>query len=419
MLGGLRPRRALTRLTAVTAGVLVAAAMTAQPASAAAPPKNAVAPNGSRVVAEKKVAKSRAVDLTVASKAMRRNMPVRVLLPRGWKATAKRTWPVVLLLHGGADNYTSWTKKSDIAKFTEKDGVIIVMAEAGRAGNYTNWHNYGKGGPPAWETFHLREVLPIIERAYRGSTTRAIVGNSMGGYGAAAYTARNPGMFRHMASFSGIVATQLPFVPAIIMKAQKQEKTDPYAMWGYPRVNKSVWDAHDPLHLAANFRGTKLYFSSGTTSLRGELDPPNQKWHPASLGEPTSAYTIRALTAKLKSLGIPATVNLYGNGSHSWPYWQRELHRVWPSIMKTLGASRASAAQEAPADDSAGWNLLPKVPDLRDTPIAPRLGGGDRPKDEDQNDENQNDEGRKDEGRKDGPREDGDLRDRLPLPDIF
>ena len=30
---------------------------------------------------------------------------------------------------------------------------------------------------------------------------------------------------------------------------------------------------------------------------------------------------------RLKALGIPATVDAYGPGTHSWPYWERKLHR--------------------------------------------------------------------------------------------
>jgi diacylglycerol O-acyltransferase / trehalose O-mycolyltransferase / mycolyltransferase Ag85 len=46
-----------------------------------------------------------------------------------------------------------------------------------------------------------------------------------------------------------------------------------------------------------------------------------------------------AFTARLRQLSIPATVDLYDNGTHSWPYWQRELHKAWPVIARALGIS--------------------------------------------------------------------------------
>ena len=42
--------------------------------------------------------------------------------------------------------------------------------------------------------------------------------------------------------------------------------------------------------------------------------------------------------ARLRRLGIGAQVDLYGDGTHSWPYWQRELHRSWPLLMRAIGA---------------------------------------------------------------------------------
>ncbi|HEX3813884.1 MAG TPA: hypothetical protein VHX59_13700 [Mycobacteriales bacterium] len=28
--------------------------------------------------------------------------------------------------------------------------------------------------------------------------------------------------------------------------------------------------------------------------------------------------------------------DFYGNGTHSWPYWQRELHRSLPMLLRAL-----------------------------------------------------------------------------------
>lgn len=35
--------------------------------------------------------------------------------------------------------------------------------------------------------------------------------------------------------------------------------------------------------------------------------------------------------------GVPITTNFY-TGSHSWPYWQREMHSIWPSMMSAIHA---------------------------------------------------------------------------------
>jgi diacylglycerol O-acyltransferase / trehalose O-mycolyltransferase len=46
-----------------------------------------------------------------------------------------------------------------------------------------------------------------------------------------------------------------------------------------------------------------------------------------------------ALRDRLRALGIAAHFDFYGPGTHTWPYWQRELHRSW-----TLLASAQDAA---------------------------------------------------------------------------
>jgi len=40
---------------------------------------------------------------------------------------------------------------------------------------------------------------------------------------------------------------------------------------------------------------------------------------------------------QLAALHIPVTVDAYGNGTHDWPYWQRDLHRALPFLLKALG----------------------------------------------------------------------------------
>ncbi|GAA3130745.1 alpha/beta hydrolase family protein [Planomonospora alba] len=294
----------------------------------------------------------RMVDLTISSPAVDARLPVRVLVPRGWSKNADRTWPVLYLLHGGADDYTSWTRMTGIAEITEDLDAIVVMPEAGRAGNYSDWYNGGRGGPPRWETFHLKELRRLLETGYRAGTRRAVAGLSMGAYGAMKYAARHRGMFRFVGAYSGVMSTRLPGIPDLIMNAQAAEGADPKALWGDPVRNRTVWKANDPAAHAGNLKGVGVYISSGTTSLPGELDPPGTPWSPAHLSEPVSAYTTKDLVARLRLHGIKPTVHLYKDGTHSWPYWQREFIRSYPMILDALGLPRDGGP--SPLDDSSG-----------------------------------------------------------------
>jgi len=331
-------------------------------------------PGSARVVREKWLG-PRMLDLLISSPSIGRLTPVRLLLPQGWSKGAGRSWPVLYLLHGGADTYTSWTRMTDVAAFTENLDAIVVMPEAGRAGNYSDWHNGGRGGPPAWATFHLYEVRRLLEIGYRAGTRRAVAGLSMGAYGAMKYAAAS-GLFRFAGAYSGILATELPGIPAVIMNAQSAEKQDPLALWGHPRRDRKVWAANDPLALASNLRGVSLYISSGTNSFLGPLDPPGSPWHPAHLGEPISAYTAKALSKRLRALGIEHTLHLYGNGTHTWPYWIREFKSSYPMILAALGLKGGgpAKAETARADDWRLDNAVPLTPPNAVQPAPLPLG---------------------------------------------
>jgi S-formylglutathione hydrolase FrmB len=43
-----------------------------------------------------------------------------------------------------------------------------------------------------------------------------------------------------------------------------------------------------------------------------------------------------SFTRRLRQLHAEVTVDLYGNGTHNWVYWQRELHRAWPLLTADL-----------------------------------------------------------------------------------
>ncbi|MFI6516211.1 alpha/beta hydrolase [Spirillospora sp. NPDC050679] len=260
---------------------------------------------------------------------------VRLLTPRGWSRDASRTWPVLWLLHGGVDNYTAWTRETDVEQLTADSDVLVVMPEGGRCGNYSDWWNHGRGGPPRWETFHMDEVRRILERDYRAGTARVIAGNSMGGLGAMKYAARFPGSFRAAAAFSGYLHTLYGHRPGDDSTGWGPSfacpGTDWRRVWGDPDDQAAIWHAHNPYDLADRLRGVRLWVASGdgrAGSLGGLpfTDPVEAAAHDHA----------QAFLGRLDALGIPVTARLYA-GQHQWPYWQRELHRAYPMLMDALG----------------------------------------------------------------------------------
>ncbi|MFI7585942.1 alpha/beta hydrolase [Spongisporangium articulatum] len=326
-----RPVARFSVLVALVAGTTVAAA-----SAQAATGVGTRADDGAEIVGESWSADGRQVVVQVRSPAMGETLPVKLILPRGWSFAAARTWPVMMMLQGGGgDTYDTWSRKTDIDTLATAWQVITVFPEAGPHGLYTDYYNKGAFGKPAWETFHTQEVLQLVERAYRANTTRAVAGLSSGGYGAAAYATRNPGMFRYMASYSGLVAIRMPLVRWFVYFSSGD--ADPSARFGVPFRDERNWEQHDPLYLAANLRGTGVFLSSGYTGLPSPADTVG--WTPIQAVEPASAANTSALVLKLRALGIPVTTDFYPLGEHDWVSWQRELHRSWPVMMQAIGAT--------------------------------------------------------------------------------
>ncbi|WP_406509958.1 alpha/beta hydrolase [Streptomyces sp. NBC_00212] len=294
------------------------------------------ADDGARVIAERHVG-PRQLDLTIDSPALGTTAHVRLLTPDGW-SPGRHDWPALWLLHGCCGGYADWTKYTDVAQLPQLRRTLVVMPEAGAAGWYSNWWNYGKGGAPRWETFHLAEVKQIIERGYGAGGRRVAAGLSMGGFGALSYAAHHPGFFRAVASYSGTVhpLLQVPggFGPDWFLNLDRQVGADPYAIWGDPVRQRTVWAAHDPTVQASSLRGLPVFLSCGNGKPGGPYDPPGTK-------DPNEAYfeqQNRALAARLRALGSPAVTDFYGPGIHEWPYWQRELHRSLPLLLTALSA---------------------------------------------------------------------------------
>jgi S-formylglutathione hydrolase FrmB len=311
----------------VRAAVLLLSLVALLTAASAAP----AAEHRARIVDQRAVA-PRTVDLQVASPALDATVPVRLLLPQGFAERPRKRWPVLLLLHGCCSDYTAWTANTDVEGLAAGEDVLVVMPSGGAYGWYSNWLR-----GPQWQRFHLRELRRLLEREFQAGPRRAVAGLSMGGHGAMKYAARRPRLFRAAASYSGVTATRVPegFPAALLQTAPAFGVEDPLALWGDPQAQREVWDRNDPIELAARLRRQRyLYVSSGDGS-PGPLDPPGTA--PDRL-EAAIGLQNEAFVARLRELRIRHTAELYGPGTHTWPYWERALQRSLPGLLRAIGA---------------------------------------------------------------------------------
>ncbi|HLV74232.1 MAG TPA: alpha/beta hydrolase-fold protein [Vulgatibacteraceae bacterium] len=297
----------------------------------------AKAPNGATITGVKKV-KSRMLDVTIASPSLGAKVRTRVWVPKGWKAGSDKTWPVVYAYHGGNNNYQSWTKDGKIEKVAAPYNVMVVMPEGGSKGSYANWYNGGKGGIPMWENFHIREVIPLMERNFGAGSSRAAIGLSSGGQGAIVYAQRHRGLFKYASSYSGALNISAPGMPAILTAMNREAGT---AIWGDPVTARANWRAHDATVNVAKLKGIGVYVSSGNGE-PGPFDDPNTPPHHAGrIGEQLAGVMNENFVAAAERAGVPVTANLYGPGMHNWKYWRREVQRNWPAVAAAIGARKA------------------------------------------------------------------------------
>lgn len=284
------------------------------------------------------------VALWVYSPAMNKEIQVQLLLARDWYADPAAKFPQLTTLDGlrAQDDQSGWILNTDIEQFYRDKNVNVILPIGGESSFYTDWNEPDRGTHYMWETFLIRELPPIVEGQWRSTNVRGIQGLSMGGTAAMMLAARNPGFYRYAASFSGILQLTSYGMPQAIQFALRDGGGyDSGKMFGPP--SDPAWAAHDPYELAEQLRGTSLYISSGT-GMVGPHDSPSDipllATNYSGVGlEVLSRVTTQQFAARLNELGIPGKAVYRPSGTHTWPYWEFELHESWPQAAAALGLS--------------------------------------------------------------------------------
>ncbi|MGP4110292.1 alpha/beta hydrolase [Streptomyces sp. 4N509B] len=348
-------RRGFTGVAAVAVGVAGVAGGTGAALAAATGTARAEGggsrrgtTGGARVVGET-WHDERTLELTVDSPALAATESVVLLVPDGWRRRGSgRRWPVVYLLPGGDGDPWRWLFQHGAEQVEELREVLVAIPGMPLFGFYTDWWNGGEGGPPRVETFHVREVMPLLEREYGADRRRVAIGDSQGGFGALAYAGRHPGIFRGVAAFSAGVH---PLAHADVWLAGAAfAGIDGLRVWGDPVAQREVWTAHDPYYLAGHLKDIPVHLSCGDGTL-GVLDPPDTEPDPfipgteewverlpddvLSLTEAICGMESRALANRLIALGTPVTARFYP-GTHAGDYLWRELRVAVPPLLAAL-----------------------------------------------------------------------------------
>jgi S-formylglutathione hydrolase FrmB len=299
----------------------------------------------------------------MTSGALRAPVRTRVLLPGGYVASPQRRFPVLYLMHGGFGRACDWTDRGGAEQITAGAPLIVVMPGGGNGGWCTDWHNGGRGGPPMWETFHIRQLIPWVDARYRslaGRHGRAIAGTSTGGFCAMSYAARHPDLFAWAGSFSGAVdIVHNGPVVAVIGAEAIADGGGRHDVFGSRRANLIGWRAANPCDLAANLRGLILYLATrdGRSGGGRPADFVEQQVHEMNL----------AFHQRLLELGIDHVWRDRGAGAHSWRHWQADLREALPLMLTTFAnppetPSAFSYTTATGRYDVYGWQVALRPP---------------------------------------------------------
>lgn len=319
------------------------AASVASPVAGSAAPTDHFDEHDLALVAEERLS-DRVVDLTFETPALAGRTKARVLLPSGYDPSAATRYPVLYLLHGGAGQYTDWANEGAV-ELTAGLPLITVLPDAGRSAWYTDWYNNGAGGPPMWETYHVRQLIPWIDDHFATVGTRAgraIAGLSSGGFGTMSYAGRHPDLFVAAAAFSGALDTNTPPVVAgkVIDGLAAQDRGVPGSLFGIREIEEVRWRGHNPWDLAPNLRGMTLVVRAGNGMSGGEFggggptDPGGFFLERACYDQSVSFHN------RLDALDIEHVWDDYGPGTHNYAYWRDGLRKTLPVFMDVFAERR-------------------------------------------------------------------------------
>jgi putative tributyrin esterase len=248
-------------------------------------------------------------DVVFHSATLGREMQYRVMLPAS--VASQQKLRVVYLLHGGGGGFRDWSNYSDVARFTKAD-LVLVMPQ----GDYSYYVNAVE--PPAnrYEDYIVQDLLSDVEAKFpvaQGRANRAIIGVSMGGFGAIKIALSNPGLFAFAGALSP--AIDVPRRPFSFRRVQQSRAMRSiFGPWGSDARRRK-----DPFLIARTVAPAKAPYLFVSCGADESLLPANREFA-AVLAEQHLPYEFHV---------VP--------GGHEWTQWNKELAALFDSLFQRLG----------------------------------------------------------------------------------
>lgn len=279
--------------------------------------------------------------MVMHSRILNQDVHFSVCLPENYY-TSKKSFPVVYLLHGLGDNETSWLEYGQISQYADKSvaddetkPMIFVMPEAFRT-YYVNDYKSSF----LYQDMFVKELVPHIDSLFRTLADRqhrALMGYSMGGFGA---------LVLHL-KFPGIFGATVPL--SISIRTDEQYMTEDASGWN---------DQWGRLFGEPGFKGkdriTDYYKQNSPFYILSQMPADAIKKLNIYIDngdkEQTLCRSNEELHILMRNLNIPHEFRVR-DGGHSFQYWCSAL----PDALRFLSDAFEGKAYRG--------DILPKIPE--------------------------------------------------------
>src|SRR5947209_1333322 len=273
-------------------------------------------------------AKRRYESVAFESRLVGASLPYNVILPSDYKrdSSKHKRYPVVYLLHGLAGSADDWvSSRAHLADYAAQYPFIIVVPE-GKDG----WYTDGTAANEKFESYFVEELIPDVDRRFRTVASRegrAVAGLSMGGYGSLKFGLKHPELFAFAASMSGALGA-----PSWTPDQPLPDFVKPSVTRVYGPAGSEVRRANDIFRIAREMTAERVaslpyfYLDCGTE----DFLISNSRDFSALLIEKKIPHEFRELP-----------------GTHSWPYWDRQVQEILKLAAQKLSPASDDSKQKA------------------------------------------------------------------------
>ena len=248
-------------------------------------------------------------DITFTSISLGRVISYRVILPAA--VMPNRKLPVVYLLHGGGGSYRDWSNYSDVAGYAEQ-GYLLVMPE----GNNSYYTNSAEHPQDKFEDYIVKDLMADVESRFPAISqrdSRAIIGVSMGGFGAVKIALKHPELYAFAAGLSS--ALDVPSRPFSVKRiSQYRSHEQIFGPW-----DSATRRENDPLVLVQTSESKATPYMFLTCGDREGLLAVNRKF--AKL---------------LRQRGFEFEFHSVAGGNHDWNQWNGQLPSLFAALKTQL-----------------------------------------------------------------------------------